>query len=123
MLSADTNFNHNNMRKKFQDKAKLFIIITMNSIQFSSFSYGYQEIGKNIFIDHLPYLIFFSKIPSNDNLRESFKWSRKLVIRNIDKEISRLIALNSLKRSKEIEIKIKLLTDSMLRLQRDAVPL
>jgi hypothetical protein len=111
------------MRKKFQDKAKLFIIITMNSIQFSSFSYGYQEIGKNIFIDHLPYLIFFSKIPSNDNLRESFKLSRKLFIRNIDKEISILIALNSLKRSKEIEIKIKLLTDSMLRLQRDAVPL
>jgi len=31
--------------------------------------------------------------------------------------------LNSLKRSKEIEIKINLLTDSMLRLQRDAVPL
>jgi hypothetical protein len=123
MLSANTNFNYNNMRRKFQDKPNLFIIIKIDSIQFSSFSYGYQEIGKNIFIDHLPYLIFFAKIPLNDNLRESFKWSRKLVIRNVDKEISRLVALNSLKRSKEIEIKINLLTDSMLRLQRDAVPL
>jgi len=123
MLSADTNFKHNDSRRKLKDKANLFIIIKVDSVEFSSFSNGYHEIGRNIFMDHLPYLIFFSKIPSNNNLKESFKWSRKLILRNINKEISKLSTLNSLQKSKEIEMKIKLLTDSLLRLQKNAIPL
>ncbi|MGC9193755.1 MAG: hypothetical protein ACP5FQ_07710 [Thermoplasmata archaeon] len=123
MLSSNMNFNYGQMKKKIDNRINLFIIIKVDSVEFSSFSNGYQEIGKNIFMDHLPYLIFFSKIPSNNNLKESFKWSRKLILRNINKEISKLSAINSLQRSKEMEMKIKLLTESILRLQKNAIPL
>jgi len=123
MLSTNMNLNYNHMRKKIDIRTNLFIIIKVNSVEFSSSSNGYQEIGKNIFMDHLPYLIFFSKIPSNNNLKESFKWSRKLILRNINKEISKLSAINSLQKSKDIEIKIELLTESVLRLQKNAIPL
>ena len=123
MLSSNMNFNYDHMKKKIDNRTNLFIIIKVDSVEFSSFSNSYQEIGKNIFMDHLPYLIFFSKIPSNNNLKESFKWSRKLILRNINKEISKLSAINSLQRSKEMEMKIKLLTESILKLQKNAIPL
>ncbi len=122
MLSSDMNLNYN-QRNRIGGKDSICLIIKLNSVTFATSSESYHEIDKNIYLDHLPYLILFSKIPENSDLRESIKYARKLIIQAIRKETIHLSSINSLKNSKEIRVKLKLLAQSEKKILECATPL
>ncbi len=112
MLSTDMNHNSNYVKKKLSRFDNLSIIIKMTSVEFSLNTEGFIHIGDNIYLDNLPYLILFNKVPLSPYLEGSFKWTKKLVLNMLDKEINKLVILNSLRNSKDIGAKLKLLEES-----------
>ncbi len=122
MLSSDMNLDYN-QRNRINGTDSICLIIKLNAVAFTTSAESYHEIDKNIYLDHLPYLILFSKIPENPELRKSIKYSRKLIIQAIRKETIHLSSINSLKNSKEIRVKLKLLAQSEKKILECATPL
>ncbi len=122
MLSSDMNLNYN-QRNRIDSTDSICLIIKLNTVTFAMSPEPYHEIDKNIYLDHLPYLILFSKIPKNPELRESIKYARKLIIQAIRKETIHLSSINSLKNSKEIRVKLKLLAQSERKILECETPL
>ncbi len=110
-MSFDMNLNYN-QKNRINCADSLCLIIKSNSVEFAIPLDSYHEIDKNIYLDHFPYLILFSKIPENSDLRESIKYARELIIRAIRREIIHLSSTDYLKNSKEILVKLKLLAQS-----------
>lgn len=118
MLLTDMNSSCNNVKKKSRENnSKLSVFIKLTSVEFGYDYEGYIAIDNNIYLDSFPYLIFFIKVSLNPNLKEAIKWSRKLVLNTLDKEINKFITLNSLRNSKETDQKLKLLQESKRKIK------
>ncbi|MGC8655832.1 MAG: hypothetical protein ACP5RG_02850 [Thermoplasmata archaeon] len=117
-MLTDTNSSCNNVKKKSrEDNSKLSVFIKLTSVEFGYDYGGYIAIDNNIYLDSIPYLIFFIKVSLNPDLKEALKWARKLVLNMLDKEINKFITLNSLRNSKETDQKLKLLQESKRKIK------
>jgi|GEM_PF-5132911 len=121
MLSTDMNPNYNNIKKKYRENSNLSIFIKISSVEFAYDMEGYIPIDNNIYLDSFPYLIFFSNVSLSPDLKGALKWARKLVLNMLDKEINKFIILNSLRNSKEIDQKLKLLQESKIKINERAI--
>lgn len=115
------NPNYNNIKKKYRENSNLSIFIKISSVEFAYDMEGYIPIDNNIYLDSFPYLIFFSNVSLSPDLKGALKWARKLVLNMLDKEINKFIILNSLRNSKEIDQKLKLLQESKIKINERAI--